>query len=325
MDSFFYILLFIFGTMFGSFGSVVIHRLKSWESGIWTGRSHCKTCDRNLSPIELIPILSWVFQLWKCRWCNSKISAIYPILEITTGLLFAGVGYFLVDPSLISLWYTPEMIKLWYLLIIAFLTIVYVFYDILYLEIPESILIIANILTLIALAVLDKWSPLLIWNIILSLWVVGLLYTIMLKWFKEIYDIALFALACVGVYLYTQVFWVSYHNSFLISGIIWALGIFGFFFAQIVVSWGKWMGWWDLRIAILMGLTLGVMFSFAGVMLSYFAGSIIWVGLILWQKSRKWWKEQFSTQVPFGPFLACGYFGVLFFAEYINTLMKIYL
>lgn len=59
---FFYISLFIFGVIFGSFSSVLIARWKTGESGIWTGRSHCPKCQNILGSKELIPIFSYLFQ-----------------------------------------------------------------------------------------------------------------------------------------------------------------------------------------------------------------------------------------------------------------------
>tara|TARA_Y100001968_G_scaffold209454_1_gene192557 strand:+ start:1762 stop:2514 length:753 start_codon:yes stop_codon:yes gene_type:complete len=51
-------------------------------------RSACPSCKTKLSFIELIPVLSWLVQLGKCRYCNSKISITYPSIEIITSVLF---------------------------------------------------------------------------------------------------------------------------------------------------------------------------------------------------------------------------------------------
>ncbi len=69
----------------------------------WKGRSHCMSCNKTLSPIELIPILSFILQKGKCRHCGSKISIQYPIVELLCGifavlsvLLFGYGGYALL-------------------------------------------------------------------------------------------------------------------------------------------------------------------------------------------------------------------------------------
>ena len=56
-----------------------------------TGRSRCFSCRKNLSWIELIPVVSFVIQRGRCRQCGSKISWQYPIIELTTAFLAVAV------------------------------------------------------------------------------------------------------------------------------------------------------------------------------------------------------------------------------------------
>jgi leader peptidase (prepilin peptidase) / N-methyltransferase len=42
-----------------------------------------------LKAIDLIPIVSWVMNKGNCKYCKEKVSSIYPILELSTGALFA--------------------------------------------------------------------------------------------------------------------------------------------------------------------------------------------------------------------------------------------
>lgn len=330
--------------MFGSFASVVISRLRSWEKWIWTGRSHCTACQRNLSARELVPLFSWLAQWRKCTWCQKKISAFYPLIELTTGILFVCIGYFLIDTMLLFEGNTLEWVRLFFFLWIGFLTILYVFYDIAYMEIPESVLLIANFWVFFGLIAQDigfrvfddilpslalTQNPDMLWLIaggsITWTMILWLLYIIMLQGMKEIYDCLILLWAIAIVFLYTHVSGIWPSQSALISGSIWALWVFSFFFLQILISGGKWMGWGDLRIAILMGLTLWVGLSFSWVMMSYFAGSIIGIAMILWQKIHQWWKSHFNTQIPFWPFLALGYFWALFFAPKITEFLQYYL
>jgi leader peptidase (prepilin peptidase)/N-methyltransferase len=83
----FYILIFAFGTIIGSFLNVVIHRLNTGES-ILKNRSHCPFCNKKLTWYELIPIISFFIQGGKCRNCEKDISWQYPLVEIFTGLIF---------------------------------------------------------------------------------------------------------------------------------------------------------------------------------------------------------------------------------------------
>lgn len=81
------ILIFIIGMILGSFYKVVAERLPKNES-IITPPSHCENCKKKLSWYELIPVFSYLIQKGKCRKCKEKISILYPIVELGTGLLF---------------------------------------------------------------------------------------------------------------------------------------------------------------------------------------------------------------------------------------------
>ncbi|PIC63855.1 prepilin peptidase [Sporosarcina sp. P13] len=78
---------FLYGITFGSFYNVVGLRVPLKES-IVSPPSHCATCDRKLKAVDLVPLFSYVFLRGKCRGCKEKISAIYPLMELLTGVLF---------------------------------------------------------------------------------------------------------------------------------------------------------------------------------------------------------------------------------------------
>ncbi len=79
--------LFILGTILGSFYNVVGYRIPKGES-IIRPASHCTKCGHKLGPLELIPILSYIFQKGRCKNCGDKISWFYPAFEAFTGILF---------------------------------------------------------------------------------------------------------------------------------------------------------------------------------------------------------------------------------------------
>jgi len=81
-------LVFVFGTVIGSFLNVVILRVPLKEQ-IVKGRSHCMTCGHTLRWYDLFPVLSWVFLRGKCRYCGAKISARYALVESLCGLCYA--------------------------------------------------------------------------------------------------------------------------------------------------------------------------------------------------------------------------------------------
>ncbi|MEW5692295.1 MAG: prepilin peptidase [Candidatus Hydrogenedentota bacterium] len=80
------IAIFIIGTIFGSFINVCIYRLPRNLSIISPG-SYCPCCNKKLSIIELIPILSYLILGGRCRGCGTKISIRYLFVEILSGLL----------------------------------------------------------------------------------------------------------------------------------------------------------------------------------------------------------------------------------------------
>ncbi len=87
MEIYVYILLFIFGSVMGSFLNVVAVRLSNNESILWP-RSHCHNCQHRLKWYELIPILSYIIQKGKSRCCKTIIPPSYLIIELVTGILY---------------------------------------------------------------------------------------------------------------------------------------------------------------------------------------------------------------------------------------------
>lgn len=86
------IIFFLFGTIFGSFYHVVGTRLPQNKSIMHPG-SHCDKCLHPLKASDLIPIFSYLFHKGRCRYCRAKLSIMHPVIEISTGLLFA-VSYY---------------------------------------------------------------------------------------------------------------------------------------------------------------------------------------------------------------------------------------
>jgi leader peptidase (prepilin peptidase)/N-methyltransferase len=79
--------IFIFGLIIGSFLNVVIYRLPKGESIVYPS-SHCPNCQTSLKVLDLIPLLSFLFNQRKCRYCDEKISYQYPLIELLTSMIF---------------------------------------------------------------------------------------------------------------------------------------------------------------------------------------------------------------------------------------------
>lgn len=81
------VVVLAFGLVIGSFLNVVIYRLPRGQSIVWP-RSRCTNCGTSLGPLELVPILSYVFLRGKCRHCGEAISWRYPLGELVTAMGF---------------------------------------------------------------------------------------------------------------------------------------------------------------------------------------------------------------------------------------------
>ncbi len=95
------LLVFIFGTMIGSFLNVVIYRIPKGGNVAFPA-SHCQHCKTPLKWYHNIPLFSWLFLKGKCAFCHEPIAKQYPIVELITGILFAALYL-----KLGLVWYLP--------------------------------------------------------------------------------------------------------------------------------------------------------------------------------------------------------------------------
>lgn len=124
-----YILMFIIGTIFGSFYNVVGYRIPKGESIVYPP-SHCPKCNYKLKYYELIPIISFIIQKGKCTKCKDNIGLFYPIFEFITGFLFVlSLKIYGLTPNL--------LLCLTFISVLIIITIS----DIKYMIIPDNILI----------------------------------------------------------------------------------------------------------------------------------------------------------------------------------------
>lgn len=250
-------LIFIFGTMIGSFLNCLIWRLHKKETIL--GRSYCPHCRRGIAWYDNVPILSFVFLRGHCRHCKKNISWQYPAVELTAGVLF--VIAFMLNYELFLDFRFLSLFKYWF--IISVMIVVFI-YD--------------------------------------------------LRWYL-ILDIVTLP-ACLIIFLLNLSLGMDWRNL-LISGIIGG----GFFLLQFVVSRGRWIGGGDIRLGLLMGLALGWPDILTALLLAYFGGSIIGLGLIALGRKKM------SSKVPMGVFLSAATLVVLFWGErildwYLGTLLN---
>jgi leader peptidase (prepilin peptidase) / N-methyltransferase len=83
----------LFGAIIGSFLNVCIYRLPRGRSVVWPA-SACPGCERQLAWYENIPVIAYLALGGRCRTCGIPISPRYPIVEATTGVLFAAAFWY---------------------------------------------------------------------------------------------------------------------------------------------------------------------------------------------------------------------------------------
>lgn len=79
------------GLVFGSFLTVLIHRVPAGES-VLRPRSRCPSCGTPLRAVDNVPVVSWVALRGRCHSCRARIPAVYPLTELATGALFVAVA-----------------------------------------------------------------------------------------------------------------------------------------------------------------------------------------------------------------------------------------
>lgn len=85
--------LFLVGLPLGSFFNVVAYRLPRGQTPWSPVRSHCPSCDAQISSRDNIPVLGWLLLRGSCRNCAAPISPLYPLFEALTAILFAACGW----------------------------------------------------------------------------------------------------------------------------------------------------------------------------------------------------------------------------------------
>lgn len=94
MELFFIFMLFIMGTVFGSFFTLAVYRIPLGLD-ITHERSFCPNCNHRLEFWDLIPVFSYIFLGGKCRYCGKPVRIRYLLLEVTSGCVFV-VAYFVM-------------------------------------------------------------------------------------------------------------------------------------------------------------------------------------------------------------------------------------
>lgn len=259
-----FVLLFVFGTLFGSFLNVIALRYDPDEflfrRASIGGRSHCPGCGATLRWFELIPFISFALQRGRCRACERHLSFQYPLTEALCGLMFVVVGR-TVLPAAFGLNAETLALIVWLAIFCALFLMTLI--DIRLYLIPDEL------------------------NIFLAL-AGGALALINVPAFGTLQGSLIGPLG--GQLGLGQSIFVNRLAAALVAAI--------FFGALIIGTRGRGMGEGDLKLGAALGLVFGWPDTLFVLMLAFVFGAVVGI----WSMMAG--KKTMKSALPFGPFLA---------------------
>ncbi len=241
--------------------------------------------------------------------------------------LFALAGTFFVDYAMVFAGSGAEISRLLFILAVVFVVVVFTFYDLRFMEIPDEVMIPSIFILLILLAISSWIVPLPIFSHFLP-FESSILGITFLNW--------LVAGLIVYAFFYLQILIPGLIYAFrekkyklILEIIFWSVTFFGWMTKQLF-TWKQeeenpeeeeiptWIGGWDLRIALFMGLVAGIKITLLALFLSYLIGSIVGIAVLIITRER-------GKHIPFWPFLGAGLLVALLAHAQIFALMERYL
>lgn len=284
-----YYILFILGLGIGSFLNVVTMRYKEdglvFGNHIVFGRSHCPNCKKILSWYELIPVISFILQLGRCRSCKEKMSYQYPVIELITALIFVFVPYYF-----------------------------FVYQKVLFIGISDNFLIEYSViwvlvfLSLLTIGVIDYKKYIVPDELVVLIALLGVAWTVLLF---ESNNFGVITGSFIGSYAdlfnLRENLWINH----LVGSVLGLLAIGTIFFG----TRGAAIGFGDVKLFGALGLLFGYPDIFLVFFLSFTTGAIFSLPLLI--RKLKGMKDF----VPFAPFIIIASFLVFYFG---NDILGIY-
>src|SRR3989344_1230306 len=220
------VIFFALGLIIGSFLNVVILRLNTKKT--LGGRSACMVCQRELRWYELIPVFSFFTLQGRCRTCKTKISIQYPLVELTSGIIFALIflkfstlSGFVSPANDWYVWFSPEFLIpfLFYATAFSILLVIAV-YDLRHKIIPDLLAFIFGVLAFIGLFLFSSYN---LYLHVPSVW--------------EFLAGPFIALPFAFFWLVSRGRWMGLGDAKLGLGIGWLLGLTGALSGLVIAFW----------------------------------------------------------------------------------------
>lgn len=260
------------------------------------GRSSCGSCGTKLSWYELIPVVSWLVQKGRCRSCGCRISPQYLIVELVFGAVFAACAYSVYNLQLTTSGFST-LASLYPCVLLFYLWTI-------------SFL-------LISIALYDIRHMIIPDGMLYALGAIVVVWTIGTNVPLAPYPLQL---NHVLTFLYP-----------LLSGPLVALP----FFLLWLVSRGRWMGFGDIKLSVVLGWMLGLLGGFSALVFGVWAGALVSVSIVGITRlvsladhkarsaglvSRRGGLTM-KSEIPFGPFLVAGALFVLLTGVTLETIV----
>jgi leader peptidase (prepilin peptidase)/N-methyltransferase len=211
----FFILL---GLVVGSFLNVVIYRFNT--SKTFGGRSKCMVCQSKLCWYDLFPLFSFLTLRGRCRYCKTKISIQYPLVELVTSIIFVGLFFkfqyiFFINTSAFCI------LMAYYSIVFSLLLVISV-YDLRHKIIPDMLALILAFLSFIGLFLFSDYG-------------IGFNPHIPSVW--QFLSGIIIALPFALIWLVSRGKWMGLGDAKLAVGIGWIIGIERIFSTVVLSFW----------------------------------------------------------------------------------------